>query len=63
MGRKFKNGDQLKAGGIYGYNYTDNTFKVIHRYGLCVWVEWEDNLELEVLELDQDTLDYIIILD
>lgn len=62
LGRKYKEGDKLKIGFLYGYSDSYNQFKVIGLYDMYAWIQWANNLEIETMHLDQNNLKEIIIL-
>ena len=60
--RKFKKGDTLKVGNIYGFDEEDNKFKVLCLHGKLAWVEWLDEGEVETILLDRETLRLLLII-
>lgn len=66
MSRRFKKGDELVVGRLYGYGQSDNQFKVLALYGdVYAWIEWQgegfDN-EIETLYLEPKVKRDILIL-
>lgn len=49
MSRKLKKDEVLKQDHVYGYDQSDNQFKILSVYKFYIWIEWQASLDVETV--------------